>query len=135
VADRISAAVGDTGLERDLHAMARWKIPIAKLEQWVDEDAVKAIPVSGFEVAVDEHDVGDEYLIEVAEAEIGSTALNGCRAWIGLNGTEGQTMPGDHVGDCRERQSAAGKIVLLVRCSDPGSAQGPSLFHLFFSFT
>ena len=52
---------------------------------------------------------------EVAEAEVSSAALDGCRSRIGLNWTEGQTMPGGHVGDCREGPSGAGNFVLLVR--------------------
>ena len=75
---------------------------------------MKAIAVSGFEVAIDEHDVGDEHLVQVAKAEVSSAALDGCRTWIGLNWTERQTMPVDHAADCREGPSAAGKFVLLV---------------------
>jgi len=101
-------------LERDLHGGAGGEVPIAPLQQWVNENAVEAITVSGLEVAIDEHDVGDEHLMEIAETKVGSAALDGCRTWIGLNWTEGQTMPGDHRGDCREGPSGAGKFVLLV---------------------
>ena len=46
VANGISAAVGHAGLERDLHGMAGWEVPIATLQQWVDEHAVETIAVS-----------------------------------------------------------------------------------------
>jgi hypothetical protein len=97
--------------------MAGREVPIAALEQRVDEDAVESIAISGIEVAIDEHDVGDEHLLKCTKTEVGGATLDGCRTWIGLNWTEGQTMPGGHPGDCREGPSAAGNFVLLVRAT------------------
>jgi hypothetical protein len=76
---------------------------------------VELIEISGFEVAINEDDVGDEHLTKLTKTEVGRAAFDGYRTWIGLNWTEGQTMPGGHLGDCREGPSAAGNFVLLVR--------------------
>ena len=116
----IGAAVGDAGLQGDLDRMARRKLPVATLKQRVDKHTVEPIELCRIEVSVDEHDVGNGDLADVAETKITRASLDCRGARIGLDRMEGETVPGGHRRDCREPHTTPVKFVQKVCGLDAG---------------
>ena len=59
VAHGVGGAVGHTGVQRDLDAVAVGDVPRAGLQQRIGEERAERVAGGGVEVALDEDDVGD----------------------------------------------------------------------------
>ena len=90
------AAVSDAGLKDDFDPLARRKFPVAALKQRVDKHTVETIELSRIKVSIDEHDVSNGDLTDIAETKIACTSLDRGRARVCLDRVKSETVPTGH---------------------------------------
>jgi hypothetical protein len=119
------AAVSDAGLEDDFDRLARRKFPVAPLKQRVDKHTVETIELSRIKVSIDEHDVSNGDLTDLAETKIACTSLDRGRARVCLDRVKSETVPTGHRRDCRELHTTPVKFVQKVCLHDVGEESSP----------
>ncbi len=102
VDDGVDVAVGDSGQRGHLDRAARRDRPAAVLEQGIDEHRLEFLAACVVEVPVDEHDVGDVQASHRWEAEVLRTGEEGVDPGVGIDRTDGQSIPRGHWRDPTE---------------------------------
>ncbi len=102
VEDRLDVAVGDAGERGHLDRPARRDRPAAVLQEWIDEYRLEFLERRLVEVAVDEHDVGDVESADRGQAEVCGADDERPDPGVGIDRTDGQSMPRGHWRDPTE---------------------------------
>ena len=102
VEDRVDVAVGDAGERGHLDGTAGRDRPAAVLQERVDEHRLEFLQGGVVQIAVDEHHVGDVDTADGRQPEVGGADDERLDPGVGIDRTDGQSIPRGHWRDPTE---------------------------------